>query len=229
MVKKINIKFGNKTYYLLLGLFAVLIVSGVAYAYQSGEAPSVFGHSWYEQESFFDIAADTSGCTTANDETLCQEFGCLWVNNDCVPSSTASVSKIKPKTGVTLTSDGTKAYATENYVDSAVGGGGSLCGEGYTLMKENFPVGTQLQTSLGGIVSDFQYDSDLTVPDCETYMGVSDTCDGNSIGAYVCAGGITKTCRDLVSEEVGSDQYRCYDYNVECSLEQGYRLTCVLD
>jgi hypothetical protein len=122
MGDRINFSLGNKTYYLLLGIFAVLIVSGVAYAYQSEQSPSVFGHSLEETQNFFISTQDNSGCfTDYTTEVDCNaEDTCFWNGESCSPLNPSSVTKIKLKAGVALTSDGTKAYATEGYVDSAV-------------------------------------------------------------------------------------------------------------
>ena len=43
----INIRFSNKTFYLLIGILAILAVSGIAYALNSGDH-SVHGHTFNE-------------------------------------------------------------------------------------------------------------------------------------------------------------------------------------
>jgi hypothetical protein len=109
----VNVNFGNKTYYLLLGIFAVLIVSGVAYAYQSGEGPSVFGHSWYEQEQIFDLS-DSIGCSSSLTEIDCQNVqgACVWTGAKCLPESASDL----------IVSHKGSELVTKTYVDSAVAG-----------------------------------------------------------------------------------------------------------
>lgn len=47
----IKLSFSNKTFYTLIGVLAVLIISGIVYAYNSSPAnPSVFGHTVNEIE-----------------------------------------------------------------------------------------------------------------------------------------------------------------------------------
>jgi len=146
MVKKLDINFGNKTYYLLLSVFAVLIVSGFAYAWTASidGTPSEFGHSLGEVDSYFDIIADIEGCipVTAQGEIACEGASgdCVWRNNKCIPEFITSVTKIKPKIGIKVASDtpsNNEDIATKEYVDSVAAGGG-----GVAINKARCPVWT---------------------------------------------------------------------------------------
>jgi len=46
----INLNFSNKTFYTLIAIISILIISGIAYAYKTNQQPSVFGHSAEELE-----------------------------------------------------------------------------------------------------------------------------------------------------------------------------------
>ena len=87
---KFNINISNKTFYLLIAILAVLVVSGVAFAI-GGTNPTVMGHDIGE------IAVPSSGC--ADGKVLKVSSG-VWACGDV--SSGGAVSSVSGSSGISV-------------------------------------------------------------------------------------------------------------------------------
>lgn len=82
MVKKIqfNIKIGNKTFYTLIAIIAILTVAGVVIAWNSGN-PAVMGHSADEIEGMADYVEVPLSELTDKYNACCGPPGCPLVGS----------------------------------------------------------------------------------------------------------------------------------------------------